>query len=147
MSEVKFTRQNVLSLIKSEMAVKWSYAVLSEGYIPMPKMFVRTLSRIVGDIRDLQVVLAIVDFKRPNLTRQPSLKFLAFIAGLPEEVFETRLRQMNEKGWVLIGGNKDQMNVNLDPLLKLVEDEAKKQDAEIASLRDVETPESEDMPF
>ena len=96
----------------------------------MPKKFTRTLSQVIGDIRDLQVILAIVDFKRPNLTRQPSIDFLAFTSGLDVDTFRTRLREMNSRGWILTSGNEEELNVNIDPLLAKIEEAARKQDAQ-----------------
>lgn len=65
--------------------------------MPFPKKLVRTLSRIFPDtqaMKDLSVLLAVVDFKRPNLTRDPSVAFLAFLAGLSEEEFRAALASL-----------------------------------------------------
>ena len=147
MSNPKFTRASIP--VSHAVAAKWSQSVLCEGYVPMPKKFTRTLSQVIGDIRDLQVILAIVDFKRPNLTRQPSIDFLAFTSGLDVDTFRTRLREMNSRGWILTSGNEEELNVNIDPLLAKIEEAARKQDAQATQTQQTQQTQTKngDLPF
>ena len=147
MGNPKFTRASIP--VSHAVASKWSQHVLCEGYVPMPKMFMRTLSQVIGDIRDLQVILAIVDFKRPNLTRQPSMDFLAFTSGLDVDTFRTRMKEMNSRGWILTSGNEEELNVNIDPLLAKIEEAARKQDAQATQTQQTQQTQTKngDLPF
>lgn len=82
---------------------KWSSKVTEEGFVPFPKRLLRCLSQIFGagaTIEHLQVVLAVVDYNRPNLLHPPSLGYLAFTAGLEEGVFRQRLKELESAGLV-----------------------------------------------
>ena len=75
--------------ITPRIAAKWGEEVLDEGYVVFPKRLMRCLPAIFGrtqGIKELQVALAIADFLRPNLSRGPSVEFLAFTTGLDETV-------------------------------------------------------------
>lgn len=100
---------------------KWSAAVASEGYTPFPKRLLRCLSGVFQDVRDLQVVMAIVDYRRPNLSRPPSVDYLAFNAGMPVDKFKERLNAMKERGWLLVGGVDEAIQISLDGLLAEIE--------------------------
>jgi len=107
---------------------KWSPTVLEEGFVPFPKKLVRCIPRLFGypeGAKDLAAVLAIVDFKRPNLTRLPSKAFLAFLAGLEEAEFSAALDRLQKKGYARVSGDTDGLNVALDGLLNAIELEAK----------------------
>ncbi len=85
------------------MTAKWESKTLDEGFIPFPKRLLRCQHLIFSGekgVEELAVVLAIVDFKRPNLLRQPSLSYLAFLSGLSVEVFKERLQELIERGLV-----------------------------------------------
>lgn len=72
-------------------------------------------------VEELAVVLAIIDYRRPNLTREPSLEFLAFIAGMDQELFEKRLGELETRKLLKVGGNKNEMNIDLSGLLKKID--------------------------
>ncbi len=55
-------------------------------------------------VEELAVVLAIVDFRRPNVTRLPSLSYLAFVAGLDEPEFKEALTRLQQKGLIRVQG-------------------------------------------
>ncbi len=145
MTKSNFVRQHLS--VNSSLATKWSYTVLEEGYVPMPKMFIRTLSTILGDVRDLQVILAIVDYKRPNLTRKPSLEYLSFLAGLDVDLFRRRIEEMRLKNWLLVSGSDSEMEISLDPLLKLIEEKAAAQDKEYANSSDEVSDSNTELPY
>ncbi len=99
---------------------KWSEPVLAEGFVPFPKRLLRTMSQFFAGsqaIEELAVVLAIVDFKRPNVTRLPSLSYLAFLAGLDESEFKQALTRLNEKGLIRVQGTQEGLDVGLGGLL------------------------------
>ncbi|RIK69439.1 MAG: hypothetical protein DCC66_08720 [Planctomycetota bacterium] len=52
----------------------------------------------------LAAVLAIVGYKRPNLTRLPSLDYLAFTAGLSDDKFRTCLQALGRRKLVTTAG-------------------------------------------
>jgi hypothetical protein len=107
---------------------KWSPGVLDEGYVPFPKKLLRCLPRLFSGpdcAEELAVILAVVDFKRPNQARLPSLAFLAFLAGLDEKRFEAALNRLQEKSYLQISGDADGLDINLGNLFKRIEDETK----------------------
>ena len=75
-------------------------------------------------MKELAVLLAVVDFKRPNLTRPPSLAFLAFLAGLTETEFQDALDRLQQKGLVSVWGDRDGLDVSLSGLLAYIESQA-----------------------
>ena len=68
-------------------------------------------------VEELAVVLAIVDFRRPNVTRLPSLSYLAFVAGLDEPEFKEALTRLQQKGLIRVQGTLEGLDVRLDGLL------------------------------
>jgi len=74
-------------------------------------------------MKDLSALLAIVDFKRPNLTRTPSLDYLAFLAGLDEDEFKASLRRLQARGYVQVFYGAEGIDANLDGLLQAIEKE------------------------
>lgn len=64
---------------------KWSPKVLEEGFIPFPKRLLRCAGGIFkGDHRlgQLRVVLAIVDYARPDVETRPTMRYLQFATGM-----------------------------------------------------------------
>jgi hypothetical protein len=123
----KFERQLVnASKLPPHVLEKWSPSVLSEGFVPFPKKLVRSMRQIFNSpdsIKELAVVLAVVDFKRPNLTRKPSLAYLAFLAGFEESEFEAVLHQLELKGYIQTSGTHDGMEISLVGLMQTIEKE------------------------
>jgi hypothetical protein len=117
----QFKRQKVqFGQIPANVMAKWSPTTLEEGFVPFPKTLLRVMKDIfVGDdaIKELSVVLSIVDFKRDNLKRLPSRAFLAFIAGLEEEEFSKILKGLEQKGYARSSGTEEEMDISLDGLL------------------------------
>ena len=86
--------------IPGVVAEKWNKPVLDEGYVPFPKRLIRCLGKVFEGptaVEQLAVVLAIVDYRRPNLMRPPSIEYLALISGLSVERFEERLKELVEQ--------------------------------------------------
>ena len=121
----KFVRQYIDRLrLPPQVVEKWDRDVLGEGFVPFPKKLLRTMHKIFADtdsIKELAVILAIVDFKRPNLTRLPSLEYLAFLAGLEEEEFEKILLRLEAKGFIQKSGNRDGMQISLNGFFDVIE--------------------------
>jgi hypothetical protein len=120
----EFQRQRIdTARLPHQVVEKWSPAVLSEGFVPFPKRFVRSLHRIfpgVESIAELSVVLAVVDYKRPNLTRPPSLAYLSFLAGLGEDAFTEALARLVSKGYARVAGNAEGMEIAVNGLLEAI---------------------------
>jgi len=74
-------------------------------------------------MKDLAAILAIVDYKRPRLTRLPSLSFLAFLAGLSEEDLFAAFGRLKELNYIRISGTTDEMEISIDGLLAAIERE------------------------
>jgi hypothetical protein len=99
---------------------KWSAEVLDEGFVPFPKRLLRCLNRLAVNAEELQVILAVADYARPNLTRMPSYEFLAFTAGLTTDEFRRAAEALENRGLVEIVERGDSVSVRLDNLLALV---------------------------
>jgi hypothetical protein len=124
-----FKRQKVdVNRLPPLIIQKWSGAVLNEGFVPFPKRLLRCLHRVFDGpdaAKELAVVLAVADFNRPKLTRFPSLAFLSFVAGLPEPEVKVILGHLKQKSYIEISGDFDELDINLDGLLKIIETETK----------------------
>jgi len=117
-----FKRQKVDKIPEAAIA-KWSAAVVEEGFIPFPKRLLRVLSAIFSsqEIKLLQAVLAIVDFRRAKQAFPPSRDYLAFIAGLPSEEFSQLLAELKSRGLVEIAMESDEWVVtDIQGLLKRI---------------------------
>src|ERR1043166_1949779 len=126
MEKVRFRRQVIDSeKLPGSVVEKWGAPVLREGFVPFPKKLVRSMARLFGGsdaIKELAAVLAVVDFKRPNLTRAPSLAYLAFLAGMEEDDLMAALKRLEVKGYVQLEGDPEEgMVISLDGLLKAVD--------------------------
>lgn len=126
--DVKFVRQQIdATKLPPNVRGKWSTTALGEGFVPVPKRLIRTLAKLFRDspeIKELAAVLAVADFKRPNLFRQPSAGYLSFLCGLDQSDFMDALRRLDEKGYVDVRGDEDGLDISLDGLLAAVEREA-----------------------
>ena len=110
----KFTRQFV-RVSDPKLLAKWTKQVLVEGFVPFPKRLLRALPGIypTDEMEELAAILAIVDYKRPNLSRLPSLSFLSFTAGLEEKDFAAALNRLKEKDFVEVAGDPDGYDISL----------------------------------
>ena len=136
MIQEPFHRQNIdpKNPRLSKAVFKWSEDSLREGYTPLPKRFMRVLDRVFPEhfgFDHLKSLLAIVDYKRANLTRDASLDYLAFIAGQSPELFQKCVDDLvGEKLITYTGDPEDGLYFEIENLLKLVEKEADTQDKE-----------------
>lgn len=92
--------------------------------MPFPKRMLRCLHNLfIGPdaIDDLRVILAIVDYERPDLTRPASLKYLAFVAGTTPEKFMERVKAMEARHWLKVSGNDDALKIKIDGLIQQIE--------------------------
>src|SRR5262249_22754814 len=104
---------------------KWSPGILNEGFVPFPKKLIRSGWKLFDgeeSMKDLAVILAVVDFKRPNMKSPPSVDYLAFTAGLSPMEFWKRLDALQERGFVTVEGGLGGLTVNIDGLIKKVEE-------------------------
>ena len=72
-------------------------------------------------IDDLAVVLSVADYKRPDLQRPPSMKYLAFNAGMSLERFGARLRDLENRHLLSRVGPDEELSVDLGPLERSIE--------------------------
>ena len=108
--------------VPQAVAAKWSPKVLDEGFVPFPKRLLRCLPLVIKEVEDLQVILSIVDYARPELLYRPSLSRLAFTAGMIEADFKARLLKMRDRGWVTVFGNDSSATINIDGLIRTIEE-------------------------
>ena len=127
--ERSFPRQQVATAkLPEQVLAKWSPGLLTEGFVPFPKKTLRTMHRILpgaNGIKELAVLLAVVDFKRPNQLRVPSMDYLAFLAGLDEKEFETILGELQTRGLIQVAGDRNGLEISLDGFHQAVEREAR----------------------
>jgi hypothetical protein len=119
----EFYRRKVPGTMKPVLTVKWSEPVLDEGYIAFPKRLLRAAPKIFrGEhaLEQLSVVLALVDYIRPDSTRPPSIGFLSFTAGIDAERFQERLRELSDAGLVSWVGNRDGVKYSLEGLKQAI---------------------------
>src|SRR5439155_17956230 len=116
----QFLRQHIdLSKLPHQVLEKWPSSMLGEGFVPFPKKLLRCLHCVFPDaqsIQELAVLLAIADYKRPNLSRLPSSAYLAFLAGLEQTKFDQALQSLQQKGLIQVEGDSDGLSVSLTGL-------------------------------
>jgi hypothetical protein len=120
---------------------KWSAGVLSEGFVPFPKKLLRCAPRLFegpDSVKDLAVVLSIVDFNRDKLWRQPSLAFLSFVAGLSEEDVMASLDRLEQKSFIRVSGDFiTGLNIQIDGLLAIIESQTQEPPSETTPQTDI----------
>jgi len=79
------------------------------------------------DYELLQLILAVVDYDRPNLRQPPSLSYLAFLAGLPVSTFRERLRELTNLELADSLGLEEVLEIRLSGLKKKIASEANKE--------------------
>ncbi|EEF60503.1 hypothetical protein [Pedosphaera parvula] len=112
-NDSQFVRQQVATTaLPMQVVCKWTRPLLDEGYVPFPKKLVRCLHRLFTDAnaaKDLAVILAVVDYHRPKLSRNPSIEYLSFLAGLEVAEFEASLSRLEERGFVRVVVIRDEL--------------------------------------
>lgn len=71
-------------------------------------------------MNQLQALLAIVDFRREQLSRLPSINFLAFIAGMETDEFRCAIHTLEKAGKVRISGSDEALDIDTLPVEMLV---------------------------
>jgi len=102
---------------------KWNRPVTDEGFVPLPKRLLRCMATLfdVPQLKSIQALLAIVDFKRPNLLHPPSKDYLAFIAGMSVAEFDDCLTDLERRGLIEIKLREEEATqVEIDGLLKKI---------------------------
>lgn len=130
---VDFERTRVeLHRVPQTVRYKWGDELLVEGFVAVPKRFIRVLSQVLpgGDFELLQVVLAIIDYSRPNLRNLPSAAYLAHLAGVSPEQFMKHLSFLVLHRLANQGGGPDQLIIDLDPLKNRVAELIASEEAE-----------------
>lgn len=124
---MSFQRQQVTQIPDAALA-KWGSEALREGFVPFPKKLLRCLAEIMNDpaYQKLQVILAMVDYLRPELRNPPSLDYLAFIAGLEPEIFRERMNQLVNEGLIDVTGREETLMIGIPGLKAAIEREAAK---------------------
>ncbi|ODA30574.1 hypothetical protein [Planctopirus hydrillae] len=121
---MSFQRRKVLIRPDDILAQKWSIAVIDEGFTPFPKRLLRCLDRIFGEsqgVNELRVILTLVDYRRPNLTRDPSLDYLAFVSGLSKDKFLQIMCNLREQNLIEFRGSDAAIHYDLTRFMEKVE--------------------------
>jgi hypothetical protein len=102
-----FQRQNIpRHALTDAVLAKWPEDVLAEGYVPFPKKLLRNLTRLFDGahaMEDLAVILALVDYRRRNLSRDPSVQYVSFMSGLTRKEVDDTLKRLKKRKWVTVG--------------------------------------------
>lgn len=121
-----FKRQQLQPFqLPTRVVEKWSREVLDEGFVPFPKKFLRTLPQLFSGstgIEDLTALLAVVDFRRVDQSRHPSLEFLAFVAGMEPDDYRAALTRLESKHFVSITRHPEDagLEIRLEGLLSRI---------------------------
>ena len=76
----------------------------------------RSVRRVIA-----RVMLAIVDFLRPDLYRWPSYEYLAFIAGMSEATVRRTVTALSERGLLVADEKSDgQVTLRIDGLIEKI---------------------------
>ncbi len=127
---VDFSRQKIeAARMPPALVAKWSKPILSEGFVPFPKLLLRCLPKIFkGDnaIEKLAVILAIADFQRDGLKRYPSIEFLAFTADMKPADFQKLISSLEDEGLISVEENTNAegetgLKISLDGLLTRIQ--------------------------
>jgi hypothetical protein len=123
-----FTRQTIKpSAFKPRLTEKWRSDILAEGFVPLPKRLLRCVHKLFGGkhaMEDFSALMAIVDFRRPNLTRNPSREFLAFVSGLESDAFDAALLRLEQAGYISVAECEDGVSIALDGVFDRIAAEA-----------------------
>jgi hypothetical protein len=115
-------RKKIHTKLPAVVVEKWSDTVLDEGFVPFPKRLLRCMTKIFRGpdtaLSQLAVVLVIVDYRRPNLARPPSVRFLAFNAGMGVEEFERHAAELVRLGLLTRQDTQDGVKFGIRGLLQ-----------------------------
>lgn len=117
--------------IPDAVKAKWPVEILDEGFTPFPKRLTRCLPKVFSGphaAEDLAVILAIVDYRRPDLSRAPSVEYLAFIAGMEPVNFLRRVGDLIERGWITREGPDESVTFEIKGLLERIKEETAEDD-------------------
>jgi hypothetical protein len=122
----EFERQHInAKQLPPNLKAKWSERVLQEGFVAFPKRLLRCMTRFFvgeGGVPNLAVVLAIVDHRRPNPQRGPSLEYLAFLSGMEPAQVEAALERLQGQGLLhCLEDGSGRLEIDLDPLFTAIE--------------------------
>lgn len=121
----RFKRQKIdTSRLPGHVCEKWSEKALDEGFVPFPKKLVRKLTKLFPDakaVNELAALLAVVDFRRPNLSRLPSVEYLSFLAGMSAMHFEEALGSLEDRGYLVVTRTDQGLRISLDGLVSKLE--------------------------
>lgn len=113
-----FQRQHVdPKKLPATVQAKWPVPLLDEGFVPFPKKLLRSLTKLFGasaELRHLALLLAVVDYQRPNLSRHPSVSYLGFLAGLDLSQTEKTLQELIQRNWATVDPVEDSDAVKVD---------------------------------
>lgn len=106
---------------------KWDDEVLNEGFVPFPKRLLRAIPHLFPenhDVAELAALLAVVDYRRPNLRNLPSTRYLAFVAGLGPKQFKRILTNLEAKNWIETEGSDEEIDVTLSGFFEAIKEAA-----------------------
>ena len=122
---VSFSRKRSPAPQPPVLAAKWPGRMLDEGFAPLPKRLLRCMGKVFGGphaIDEFRVIMAIVDYIRPDLYRWPSYEYLAFVAGMSKHKFTERLKAMQERQWLEVDDSDvRQVRISIAPFVRVVE--------------------------
>jgi DNA-binding IclR family transcriptional regulator len=69
----------------------------------------------------MSVVLAIIDYIRPEKDAVPSLEYVAYVSGLSMKETSDSLKRLSENGLIRIEEVNDRLRIDTTPLLRAIE--------------------------
>ena len=110
-------RPKLSGQMPARIAAKWREDLLDEGFVPVAKRLIRCLPSVFRGshaLEQLAVVLSIIDYRRPGMTRAPSAGLLGFTAGMSPEDFMARLKELQTQGLIRVGGTPQALEIDLE---------------------------------
>jgi hypothetical protein len=128
MGQKFFRQQVVVEKLPDVLRYKWSDVLLSEGVTGVPKKLLRSMSQIFqgqNAVEQLQVALTLVDYRRENEKRLPTVAFISYLAGLPEDVFMARLEELHLQGLIGFERVREALAFDVSGLLRTIDEKTR----------------------
>jgi hypothetical protein len=105
---------------------KWPDSLLIEGFVPFPKKLLRVMPRLLTaqhGVEDLALILSLVDYKRRNLSRNPTVAYIGYVAGLAEDTARAGLERLKKRKWIQVDAPDSEGGIKfrLEGFTKVVE--------------------------
>ncbi|MBC2596103.1 hypothetical protein H5P28_17685 [Ruficoccus amylovorans] len=74
-----------------------------------------------GALQDMSVLLAVIDYIRPDKNAVPSIEYVAYVSGLSIKETSESLKRLSQNGLITIEEVNDRLKIDTTPLLRAIE--------------------------